>query len=506
MEEAADRIRKAVENKERIGIFGDFDVDGVSSAALLVRFLREAGYDPACRLPNRQSEGYGLSVRSVDDLYEEGVRLLITVDCGITAHEEIRYAETRGMKTIVTDHHQPQETLPEAVAVVDPKRADSSYPYPDLAGVGIAYKLAGALAAKGIGHGEDLRRYLDLVAVGTIADVAPMTGENRILVHHGLRELAVTGNPGLRALLSVAGFERRSVDYASVAFGLGPRINAAGRLGDADPAFQLLTTDSAEKAEELSRHLDKKNKMRKELDRRILEEALVKIGKLPEEPGGLVLASDSWHTGVIGIVASRLKEKTGGPAVLIAVKDGVGRGSARSVPGFPLHEAFEKCSDLLIRHGGHALAAGLTVREEKIDDFRSRFKELFEEARKNVPPRGSMELDAEIPLAACDRRFLADLGRLGPFGPGNRKPVFLGTNLAVPGGFNPVGKNHLKFRARSGEKTIDAIAFQAGHEKAGQWVEVDRFDLAFQLEENRWGGENRLQLNVKGIRPADPMI
>lgn len=504
MERAVGRIDRALEEGERIGLFGDFDVDGVSGTALLYRCFRRLGREVSWRLPRRLTEGYDLSREGIDDLAAEGVKLLITVDCGITAHGSVAHAVASGMDVIVTDHHQPKETLPAAMAVVNPKRPDCPYPFEDLAGVGIAFKLAAALVAAGHGSREDLLLDLDLVAVGTIADVAPLIGENRVLVRAGLTRLAESNKVGLRHLLDVSGFGGKGLDYSAVAFGLGPRINAAGRLGDADPAFELLTTGSHGRAAELSELLDRINRERKSLDEQILDEAL---GDLRGDEGGaVVLARRGWHPGVIGIVASRVKERTGTPAVLIAVEEGIGRGSARGVPGFALHEAFEACSDLLLRHGGHALAAGLTVEEGKIPSFRERFRALFDEARDRVPPPGALTVDGEVPFERCDRDLLEDLGRLEPFGPGNRRPILVSKSLAAVGGFRPVGKNHLKFRVGGNGRSLDAIAFQTGHEKAGEWGRWDRFDLAYSLEENRWGGESRLQLNVKGIRPATSVL
>ncbi|MFH1279863.1 MAG: single-stranded-DNA-specific exonuclease RecJ [Candidatus Eisenbacteria bacterium] len=499
MERAVERIGAALKKGERIGLFGDFDVDGVSGAALLYRFFRRLGRDVSWRLPRRLSEGYDLSREAIEDLAAEGVRLLVTIDCGITAHESVAFAVSRGMDVIVTDHHQPKDTLPVATAVVNPKRSDCPYPFDDLAGVGLAFKLADALSAAGHGEREDLLLDLDLVAVGTIGDVAPLVGENRVLVRAGLTRLAESNKIGLRRLLEVAGFGKKRLDYDSVAFGIGPRINAAGRLGDADPAFELMTTESDGRAVELSTLLDRINQERKALDERILEEAL---GALDEERGAVVLASRDWHPGVIGIVASRVKERTGTPAVLISVENGVGRGSARGVSGFALHEAFEACSDLLLRHGGHALAAGLTIEEKKIPLFRERFRALFEEERENVTLPGSLTVDGDVPFEACDRNLLETLDRLEPFGPGNQRPILVSKLLRTVGGLRPVGKNHLKFRVGRNGRSIDAIAFRAGHEKAGEWGRWDRIDVAYSLEENTWGGESRLRLNVKGMRLA----
>jgi len=500
MDAAVARVRRALDTGETIGLFGDFDVDGISAVALLDRFLRRAGCEPVGRLPDRLTEGYDLSAEAVDDLARAGAALLITVDCGVTAVESVRRAVERGIDCVVTDHHEPKGALPPATAVLDPRRADCPYPDKNLAGVGIAYKLAEALAASGFGGRDEILEDLDLVAVGTIADVSALVGENRVLVREGLARLAATAKPGLRALLEVAGLADRPLDYAAVAFGIGPRINAAGRLGDAAPALELLTTESRARARELAFHLDRMNRERRALDERILEEAAARIEG--EKPGGVVLASSEWHPGVIGIVASRIKEMTGAPAVLIALEGERGRGSARSVAGFPLHEALEECSDLLLRYGGHALAAGLTIEADKIEPFRERFRELFEKKRAQADPPGSLLIDARVEMTDCDEELLRELERLEPFGPGNRRPILMACGLAAENGFREVGKNHVGFRAGRGGVRLDAIAFQVGHEKAEEWSDFGRFDLAFSLEENRWGGESRLRMNVKGIRRA----
>ncbi|MBN1826751.1 MAG: single-stranded-DNA-specific exonuclease RecJ [Candidatus Eisenbacteria bacterium] len=501
MEAAVERILRAFEEDETIGIFGDFDVDGVTSAALLDRVFRRIARPPVCRLPHRLNEGYGLSRAAVEDLAGAGVRLLITVDSGVTSHDSIAYARGLGLDCIITDHHETKEKLPDALAVIDPKQAGCEYPDPNLVGVGLAWKLADALASRGAGERDDLLADLDLVAVGTVADVAPLNGENRVLVREGLARLGGTEKPGLRHLIRVAGFAGREVDYAAIAFGLAPRLNAAGRIADPAVALELLTTESEERAAQLAFDLDRANQERKVLDASTLQEALARLGG-EKDPGAIVLASPDWHPGVIGIVASRLKEMFGRPAVLIALDGGVGRGSARSLSGFPLHEALERCSDLLLRHGGHALAAGLSIEEERIEPFRERFRALFREVEDEVSSPGSLTIEGALGLEECDRTLFEAIGVLRPFGPGNRKPIFLAQGVTAPEGFRRVGRNHLKFRAGRDGLLMDAIAFQVGHEAADRWREWGALDLAFTLEENRWGGETRLQLNVKGVRPG----
>lgn len=502
MDRAVDRVVQAISSKEEIGIFGDFDVDGITGSSLLSRFFQKLGIETHCRLPNRLSDGYGLSTGAVDSLREKNVSLLITVDCGITAVEEVDYANSLGMDCIVTDHHQPKDELPKGYAVVNPRRAECNYPFMDLTGVGLAWKLADAVGER---IGEDRRLLmedLDLVAVGSIADVAPLRGENRILVYHGIDQLARTSKKGFRHLLDVADLSGRPLDYGAIAYSIAPRINAAGRLGDAWPAFELLTTHSDEVARDRARHLDEVNRKRQAIDVRIFEEAMGLLDP-HSDPGGIVLASEEWHPGVIGIVASRLKEFFGRPAVLIALRNGLGRGSARSVPGFSLHLALEKCDDLLERAGGHALAAGLMVKEENIPAFRDRFQELFQAESSQVEAPGSITFDVELPFAMCDWPLFEEMKGLGPFGPANQKPLFLARGISVPTGFRRVGKNHIKFLASRDGKALDAIAFQVGHDKAAEWSRFHRLDLIFSLEENRWGGTNTLQMNVKEVRPAE---
>jgi len=502
MDRAVDRIILAIKQKEEIGIFGDFDVDGITSASLLYRFFQKLGIEAHCRLPNRLSDGYGLSNEVIDAFHDQNVTLLVTVDCGITAVDEVNYANGIGIDCIITDHHQPKDILPDGCAVINPRRPECSYPFRDLTGVGLAWKLADAVGER---IGEDRRLLmedLDLVAVGSIADVAPLCGENRILVHHGIDQLARTSKIGFRCLLDVAGLSGRPLGYGAIAFSIAPRINAAGRLGDAWPAFELLTTYSDDLARERARHLDEVNKQRQAIDVRIFQEAMALLDP-NSDPGGIVLASETWHPGVIGIVASRLKEHFGRPAVLIALRDGLGRGSARSVPGFSLHKALEKCSDILERAGGHALAAGLMVKEANIEAFRERFQELFLEEADKVASPDTVTYDVEIPLKNCDRSLFEEMEKLEPFGPANQKPLLLARDVSAPTGFRRVGKNHVKFLASRDGTALDAIAFQVGHDMATLWNRFDRLDLIFSLEENRWGGQTTLQLNVKNVRESE---
>ncbi len=504
MDRAVARIIRALEENEGIGLFGDFDVDGITGSSLLYRFFQKLGFATHCELPSRLQDGYGLTTGAIDRLLAKNVSLLITVDCGITAVTQVAYANTLGMDCIVTDHHQPKDVLPATFATINPRQPGCDYPFKDLAGVGLAWKLADAVAEK-IGEDRDMvLDDLDLVAVGSIADVAPVRDENRVLVTHGLEQLARSGKKGFRQLLEVAGLTGRSLSYGSIAFGMAPRINAVGRLGDAMPAFELLTTFSDDVARDRAAELDEVNKKRQALDARIFEEAMDELDSRVD-PGLVVLASEEWHAGVIGIVASRVKEQFGRPAVLIALKDGMGRGSARSVPGFALHEALEECSDLVEQAGGHALAAGLVIRQENIPAFRERMQGLFNKAKGKIASPGALNIDAPITLDECSWETLEELDRMSPFGPGNERPLFLAEDVSVISGFRPVGKNHIKFLASQNGVARDCIAFQVGHHVAPEWNTYGQVDVAFALEENRWGGERRLQLNVRGVRKAEKM-
>ncbi|MCL6613232.1 MAG: single-stranded-DNA-specific exonuclease RecJ [Firmicutes bacterium] len=502
LEIGVERLVEAFRRGEKILVFGDYDVDGMTGVSLLVRILK-----PLARggiyyyVPKRLEEGYGLSVEAIEKAARQGVRLILTVDSGITARAEVAYARERGIEVIVTDHHQPGEEVPEAAAVIDPKLPGSRYPFPDLAGVGVAFKLGWALMERGLVPREDLLRHLDLVALGTIADVVPLVDENRVLARHGLLQLNRTENPGLRALLEVTRLGEREVTAGHVGFILAPRLNATGRLGDASPGVRLLLTGDPERAREIAKALDRDNQERQRLETEVLEEAIARIeaGVDLSAERAIVLAAPGWHPGVIGIVASRLVESFHRPVILVSLEGEEGRGSARSIPGFNLYAGLAECAAHLERFGGHEAAAGLTVRREKMDDFARAFAAV---ARASIPPsllEPSLRIEAEVDLAEADLALAREVARLAPYGPGNPAPVLACREVRVLD-CRGVGENnkHLKLRLAQSGTVREGIGFNLG--SAAAEVALSRtVDLAFTLEENTFNGATEVQLCLRDL-------
>ncbi|MEW6686898.1 MAG: single-stranded-DNA-specific exonuclease RecJ [Candidatus Edwardsbacteria bacterium] len=502
MEKACQRMAKAISEHQKIMIYGDYDVDGITATALLYRVLKKLGGEVICYLPERSKEGYGLSERGIEEAKRTEVKLLISVDCGITANSEIEMANQLGIDCIITDHHEPKEELPKAIAILAPKTKGSAYPYEDLAGVGVAYKLACALVRFLGLETKWLESYLDLVALGTIADIVPLTGENRIFAKVGLERISNSDNPGIRALIEVSGLSTKNIESGHVIFILAPRINAVGRMGPATPGLRLLLTEDEEEIKELAKFLDTENRRRKELDDQIFSEAL----KMVEDNVDLknerviVLASEEWHQGVIGIVASRLVEQYYRPTVLIALEEERGKGSARSIARFHLHQALKECQEHLLTFGGHKYAAGLTIEKSQIRNFRTKLNEIAKQKLSSEDLIPEQLIDAEIELEKLDFEISKALRLFAPFGSGNRHPVLLARNLEVLGTPYIVGNNHLKFKVKKGKKTLDTIGFRLG-ELLDELEAGERYlDLAFVLEENEWQGLKKLQLRVKDMK------
>jgi single-stranded-DNA-specific exonuclease len=501
MEAACARIRAAVAEGRRICVHGDYDVDGIAATTLAVLLLRELGADVVWHLPSRFDEGYGVRGETLARLADEGVGLVLTVDCGITAAAEVAEAKARGLEVIVTDHHRPAETLPDCPVVAT---RPSGYPFPELCGTGVVYKLGQALFGV---DSEIPRRHLDLVALATIADVVPLLDENRSLAIAGLRALARTQKPGLQALMRVAGVDPAAVDAGAVGFRLGPRINAAGRLGHPRAALELLLTDDEAEARRLAGSLEELNRERQAVEARILREAVAQVERWPEEARarrGYVVTGADWHEGVIGIVASRLVERYNRPVVLIAGGEGDWKGSGRSIPAFDLHGALGACAQLLERWGGHRAAAGLSIRPENLDAFAEAFAAQASASLGDEDLVPVTQIDAVVPrrtLLSLD--LCAELAQLAPFGLGNPGVTLLAPECRLTG-LGTVGEGkHLRFRVRrDGADAGSAIAF-------GQGARLDAYgagsyDLAFRLEENRWNGTVAPQLVVRRIFPAAP--
>lgn len=493
-------LADAVRAGERIAVYGDYDVDGVCATTVMVRTLMLLGADVRPFIPHRVTDGFGLSGDALRRLHEEGCALVVTVDNGSTRADEVARAQEAGMRFIVTDHHEIAARLPPC-PVINPKRPDSTYPFAGLAGCGVAFKLATALADH-LGRTQQgaFRRLLpDLmaaVAVGTIADVVPLCDENRTLVTLGLQALSATRHAGLRALLEVARCAGRPVRSHDVAFRIGPRINAAGRLGSADLALELLLCDEADRAKTLAGRLDAGNRERQRVEREQAEEAFAQAeGGAPDAPA-LVLSGEGWHPGVIGIVAARVAETYERPAALIAIDGDEARGSARSFSGVRLHEALDRCAEHLLSHGGHAKAAGFTLDPERIDSFRAAFLEAV--AAQGSPSAAPREVDAELPLDAVSSPLAAEIETLRPFGTGNSEPVFCAFGLHAAGRVRRTGpdERHLAFHAATDRSSVRAVAFgRAGDES----LLAGRFDLAFALR-RRQGAEP--ELHVREIVPV----
>ena len=502
MDKAVARIQRAIAEGEVIAVFGDYDVDGITSTVVLLDYLKSCGVRCLRHIPRRIEDGYGLSKDAIRALWDQGATLMITVDCGITGNEEVAFAASLGLDVVITDHHECKEALPEAVAVVDPHRPDCPYPFKHLAGVGVALKLV--LALGGDDREEALfARYCTLAAIGTVADVMRMEGENRTIVSCGLEALPHTDFVGVHALLKEAGLLGKPITSIQIGFVLSPRINAAGRMGAADLAVDLLETDDPAQAEELAQALCNLNRERQTVEQSICADAISQIEKLrTEERSALVLSSENWHQGVVGIVASRLSEKYSCPSFMIHLKDGTGKGSCRSYGGFNLFAALESCADLLDGFGGHELAAGFTIPEENIPLFRTRINRYVRSASGGELPVSSLEVDAPIAApAAVTLSEVEHLSLLEPYGAGNARPVFalLGATVDT---VQPVGQGrHVKLRLSKGPCRFDAIFFSTTEAECGVAAGA-RVDAAFYLQANTFRGATTLQLQLIDLRPS----
>jgi single-stranded-DNA-specific exonuclease len=502
MDKAVARIQRAISDGETIAVFGDYDVDGITSTVVLMDYLKRCGVRCLRYIPRRIEDGYGLSRDAIRSLREQGATLMITVDCGVTGNEEVDYANSLGLDVVITDHHECRDPLPNAVAVVDPHRPDCSYPFPHLAGVGVALKLV--LALGGESRADALfNRYCALAAIGTVADVMLMEGENRIIVSRGLEALPHTDFVGVHALLKEAGLLEKPITSIQIGFVLAPRINAAGRMGAADLAADLLETGDPAQAELLARQLCDLNRERQAVEQAICTDAIGQIEHLPEgSRSALVLASEHWHQGVVGIVASRLSEKYSCPSFMIHLKDGMGKGSCRSYGGFNLYAALESCADLLDGFGGHELAAGFTIPEGNIDAFRARMNRYVRSSMDGALPVSSLEVDAPIcNPGAVTLGEVEQLSQLEPYGSGNPRPVFALLGATVDS-IQSVGQGrHLKLRLSKGTARFDAIFFSVTEEETGIHA-GSRIDAAFYLQANTFRGTTTLQLQLIDLRPS----
>lgn len=510
MTQAVERIVRAIESGERITVYGDYDVDGTTSTALLTHYLGSMGAKVQFFIPDRFKHGYGLSRQGLAAVKELGTQLIVALDCGVTAVDEAAMARDSGMDLIICDHHTPQAELPDAVAVLDAKRPDCSYPFNDLCACGVTFKLALALHQKLGKKPKELMHYLDLVAVATSADMVPLQGENRVLLREGLKQLRHRPRLGLRMLADQAGTRLSDATTRSIAFSLGPRINAAGRLGDAARAVNLLLCDDQVEAVARARQLERLNEERRALDQQTQKQAFAQADRFlaGKERHAVVLHHPDWHMGVIGIVASRLVERHYRPAVMLTTAGSIIKGSARSTAGINIFNALTACEDLLVEYGGHDYAAGLTMKPENLPTFIERFNQAVLESVSGDALEPSIDVDAEMRLSELDDRFWAVLKQFEPFGQDNPSPVFVSRNLDIMGPVAGVGRkrDHVKFSVRergSSHPVRNVIGFGLGKHLADlsqAQAHGKPVDLAFSIEENTWNGRTSLQLNVQDIR------
>lgn len=499
MDVAVERIIKAINNKEKILIYGDYDVDGITSTTVLKKYLMDRGMPVDTYIPNRLHEGYGLNKNAIDIIKERNIDLIITVDCGISAIEEVDYAVSLGMDVIVTDHHEVGEKLPNALAVIDAKRKDNTYPFRSLAGVGVVFKLIQALSIKLEIKPEEYLKYLDLVCVGTISDIVPLEGENRTIAKLGLMLIKVTRNLGLRELIKSSGY--KEIDSNTISFGVAPRINACGRMGHEEEALKLFLAEDLESATQITKELNEYNTLRQSTEKAIYEEAVQEIDRNHlDEKNSIVLGGKGWHHGVIGIVSSKVTDKYYKPSILLSFEDDIAKGSGRSVPGFDLYEGLTKCEDLLEKYGGHSMAVGLTLKKENLEKFKERFEQIAKEKNiKELVP--IIYIDDELKLKDINMELVKSLSILEPFGEANKVPLFLIRNLKIDSIRALSEGRHLKLTLRDENFVINAIGFELGY-LAEEYRIGDRIDVVGTLEINSFNGFSSIQINMKDIRKS----
>ncbi len=507
MDTAVDRILDHLRMNRRFLVFGDYDVDGTTGTALLYLFLQSVGGDIQYYIPSREMEGYGLSKSGIDYAKNIGADLLITCDCGINDGVQIEYARQLGIEVIVTDHHRPDMELPNAFAILNPKQLDCPYPFDGLCGAGVAFKLVLALCQKGEIDPKLAWRHADLVALGIAADLVPLVDENRVLVSRGLKLITAGSRVGIQALMKATGLWMKDVTVGRIVFGIAPKINAAGRLGDAARAVKLLTTRNPVFAEKMAVELEHENQKRQEITRRIVDDAVRDVQQHSDldNENAIVLANSQWHHGVIGIVASKIRETFNRPTFIISIDgNGKGKGSGRSIPGFDLYEALNACKNTLAGFGGHPIAAGLTINAENVDRFRQQFLSL---AKQQIPLENlipTIRLDSCMPLSTIDGRFIRFMNALGPFGPGNMRPKFSASGVTVKGIPRLLGRdsNVLRMRLSDQRNSFDAIGFEMAHhyEKV---IQNRKLDIAYEVGENDWNGRKTIQLELLDIKLGD---
>ncbi len=503
MDKATERLARAIRGGEKIIVYGDYDVDGTTATSILYTFLNDFGVDVDYYIPHRFKEGYGINIEGVEYAARENAQLIVSVDCGITAVEETRIAKEQGIDLIICDHHNVGEEIPDAVAVLDPKRKDCEYPFDGLSGAGVGFKLVQGTIRK-LGLGEQVAfQFLDLVAISIASDIVPLIDENRILMREGLKRINTEPRIGIKALLDLIQMDVGSVSTSSIVFSIGPRINAAGRMGDASKAVKLLIAETPEEAKACAHELEAINIQRRDKDTKTMDEAMSMIDKHynMDKVSSMVLHDPDWHLGVIGIVASRLVDTYYRPAIMLSTVDGKIKGSARSIKGFNIYEALKKCEDLLEQFGGHEFAAGLTIREENLKEFRDRIDEIAAGLLSDQDFEPELRIDCELDLDDIDMRFWKLMSQFEPFGPCNLRPNFVSRDVEVVGVPTIVGSGHLKMKvAQNGSGVFDVIGFNM-HEYLPMIRNTSekKIDIAYSLEENYWNGRRTLQIRLRDI-------
>ena len=499
MEIAVERILKAIEQKEKVLIYGDYDADGITSITVLKKFLEERGLTADYYIPNRLEEGYGLNKNAIEKIAKQKYSLMITVDCGISAIEEIKLANNLGIETIITDHHETVETLPEAMAVVDPKRKDNTYPFRDLAGVGVVYKLIQALSIRLDLDEKEFLKYLDIVCIGTISDIVPLVDENRVIAKLGLKLIERTKNKGLKKLIDSCNYT--SIDANMISFGVAPRINACGRMGFQEEAIRLFLSNDEDEVTKITKKLNEYNKERQDTEKKIFEEAISKIQEEKmQENSCIILGGENWHHGVIGIVSSKITDMYFKPSLLICFEGDMGKGSGRSIPGFDLHHALMETGNYLERFGGHSMAVGLSVKKEKFEEFKKKFEKKKKESNiQDILP--ILYIDEEITIKEMTLELMQELKQLEPFGEKNKEPLFMLRNVKIDSIRTLSEGKHMKLTLKEGIYLIECIGFNLGH-LAEDYRIGDKVDVVGNLAENHYQNLTKVQMILQDIRKA----
>jgi len=509
MEKAVMRVEQAIQNQEKVMVYGDYDVDGTTSVALMYTFLKSRISHIEYYIPDRYSEGYGISPKSIDYAVNNGFTLIIALDCGIKAVEKIKNAKERGLDFVICDHHNPDDEVPPAVAVLDAKQQDCNYPYKELSGCGVGFKLLQAYCQKNAIELEEIYDLLDLVVVSIASDIVPITGENRVLAYYGLKKLNSNPGIGLQTIINFAGLNGNEITISDIVFKIGPRLNASGRIEHGKKSVQILVASDEDKSDILGEEIDSFNEIRKTLDRDITQDALDMIANDPmlEETKSTVLYNRDWHKGVVGIVASRVTEQFYRPTIILTESNGLATGSARSVKDFDLYEAIGQCSDLLESYGGHMYAAGLTLKIENVPEFRRRFEEIVKAQITDESQIQSLDVDAKIPLSEITPRFYRILKQFAPFGPHNMQPVFMTEDVFDAGTSRLVGKNSEHLKLDLVEPDVNSgifpgIAFNQS-DKFDLITSGLPFDVCYSVTENEYRGKTSLQLFIRDIKKRD---